>query len=98
MNTIKEKLRQQYKCPIWTSLDGTMTPITLMTLRHLNNCQRHIQERIAAELTSAWAMPAPQGEVAGDLWDDYLESGQADDEQEQRRHDLHAWKRVIESE
>ena len=77
MNTVEE-LRQKHNCLIWRTAEGEYVPITLMGERHLRNSYKLILRRIAANVTP-WALPTPNGEMAGDMWDDYL-AGQADED------------------
>ncbi len=98
MSNAKAELRKQYKCPVWTSADGELIPLVVMTGRRLRNCYNHILKRIDTELVSPWAMPAPHGEMAADMWDSYLDSGEADNELDELRHALYSWKSAIESE
>ncbi len=92
-NVIQE-LQNRYDCPVWVSKDGTLTPVKIMSQRMLNNCYRHVTEQIA-KLVSPWALPLPHGDIAADMMEDALESGQADDEYYHKRHVLETWEEYL---
>lgn len=90
-------LREKYKCPVWVSKDGSLTPLLIMNLRMMHNCYAMVNRQIA-ELVSPWAMASPSGSIAADMMDSMLDSGQADDEYSRKRRKLFAWKEAFERE
>lgn len=84
------KLQEQYDCPVWVSADGMLTPIKIMSQRMLDNCYRLVTEQLA-KLVSPWALPLPHGDMAADMMESALESGQADDEYSRKRSALETW-------
>lgn len=45
--TVLEKLKQQYKCPIWMSRDETLVPLVQMEEGHLLNAHKKLMREIA---------------------------------------------------
>lgn len=66
--TVKERLEQQYQCPVWTTRTGEMIPMVKMTEYHLR-CALSVAQTALAHLPDIrplCAYPVPHGEVAKD--------------------------------
>jgi len=65
---VVSKLKEQYRCPIWITIDGELIPISIMTDSRIRNCLNHIRNRIATECVSIYSYPLPNGEMAQELY------------------------------
>ena len=85
----KKRLEHQYKCPIWVSAEGDLYPLRIMTHRYLQNCLRRVRYRIKTECISVFGYPAPNGEMAQELY--YSNEYDEEDESYRLRIFLRRW-------